>query len=191
MAPEEAIFLTMLALLSAGDHVICTFPGYQSLYEVCPCHFEAHTCWRWERLHSQVSTLWAMMTCTCVRELMPFSVQTCILSVKSGADKHKLVPQVAKSSGCRVDNWDVRRAEDGRLRFDPADLKRLITVETRLVVINFPHNPTGGLCDLYTMGAQAGYRLLQAQRSACFVLAAVGRSCSRRCHSPCFRRRQR
>ncbi len=40
MAPEEAIFLTMLALLSAGDHVICTFPGYQSLYEVGPC------CWR-------------------------------------------------------------------------------------------------------------------------------------------------
>ena len=37
MAPEEAIFLTMLALLSAGDHVICTFPGYQSLYEVSPC----------------------------------------------------------------------------------------------------------------------------------------------------------
>ena len=34
MAPEEAIFLTMLALLSPGDHVICTFPGYQSLYQV-------------------------------------------------------------------------------------------------------------------------------------------------------------
>ena len=33
MAPEEAIFLTMLALLSSGDHVICTFPGYQSLYQ--------------------------------------------------------------------------------------------------------------------------------------------------------------
>ena len=29
------------------------------------------------------------------------------------------------------------------MRFDPADLKRLITVETKLVVVNFPHNPTG------------------------------------------------
>ncbi len=33
-APEEAIFLTMHALLAPGDHVICTFPGYQSLYEL-------------------------------------------------------------------------------------------------------------------------------------------------------------
>ena len=41
MAPEEAIFLTMLALLSPGDHVICTFPGYQSLYEVGPCRCPA------------------------------------------------------------------------------------------------------------------------------------------------------
>ncbi len=33
-APEEAIFLAMHALLAPGDHVICTFPGYQSLYEL-------------------------------------------------------------------------------------------------------------------------------------------------------------
>ena len=33
--------------------------------------------------------------------------------------------------------------KDGQLRFDPDDLKRLITVETKLVVVNFPHNPTG------------------------------------------------
>lgn len=33
MAPQEAIYLSMLALLSPGDHVICTFPGYQSLHE--------------------------------------------------------------------------------------------------------------------------------------------------------------
>ena len=33
-APEEALFLTMHALLSPGDHVVCTFPGYQSLYEL-------------------------------------------------------------------------------------------------------------------------------------------------------------
>ncbi len=33
-APEEAIFLFMNTLLEPGDHVICTFPGYQSLYEL-------------------------------------------------------------------------------------------------------------------------------------------------------------
>ncbi|HZD44059.1 MAG TPA: aminotransferase class I/II-fold pyridoxal phosphate-dependent enzyme, partial [Methanomicrobiales archaeon] len=33
-APEEGIFVTMNSILSRGDHVICTFPAYQSLYEV-------------------------------------------------------------------------------------------------------------------------------------------------------------
>ena len=33
-APEESIFLLMHALLEPGDHVICTFPAYQSLKEV-------------------------------------------------------------------------------------------------------------------------------------------------------------
>ena len=30
-APEELIYLSMLALLKPGDVVIATFPGYQSL----------------------------------------------------------------------------------------------------------------------------------------------------------------
>jgi aspartate/methionine/tyrosine aminotransferase len=32
--PEEAIYLTMRTLLQAGDRIVCTFPGYQSLYEI-------------------------------------------------------------------------------------------------------------------------------------------------------------
>ncbi|KAL4431147.1 hypothetical protein ABPG75_006403 [Micractinium tetrahymenae] len=32
-APQELVFLCMQALLTPGDHVVCTFPGYQSLYE--------------------------------------------------------------------------------------------------------------------------------------------------------------
>ena len=33
-APEEGIFLALNAALNPGDHVICAFPGYQSLYEI-------------------------------------------------------------------------------------------------------------------------------------------------------------
>jgi aspartate/methionine/tyrosine aminotransferase len=33
-APQELVFLSMTALLRAGDHVVCCFPGYQSLYQV-------------------------------------------------------------------------------------------------------------------------------------------------------------
>jgi aspartate/methionine/tyrosine aminotransferase len=82
-APEEAIFLAMHALLSPGDHVICTFPGYQSLYEL------------------------------------------------------------ARSIGCEVDLWSPE--EGAGWRFDPAGLERLLRPQTKLVVWNFPHNPTGAL----------------------------------------------
>jgi 5,10-methenyltetrahydrofolate synthetase len=34
MAPQEGIFLAMLALLRPGDRVVCAFPAYQSLFEV-------------------------------------------------------------------------------------------------------------------------------------------------------------
>lgn len=34
VVPEEGIFLAMHALLSPGDHVVVTFPGYQSLYSI-------------------------------------------------------------------------------------------------------------------------------------------------------------
>ncbi len=33
-APEEAIFIAMHTLLKPGDHVVCVFPAYQSLYEL-------------------------------------------------------------------------------------------------------------------------------------------------------------
>lgn len=94
-APEEAIFLMMNALLEPGDHVVCTFPGYQSLYEV------------------------------------------------------------ARAIGCDVDLWKPIEGvagpgedeeNDERLWwFDPADLEELLRPETKLVVWNFPHNPTGAV----------------------------------------------
>jgi aspartate/methionine/tyrosine aminotransferase len=82
-APEEAILLAMNALLEPNDHVVCTFPGYQSLYEL------------------------------------------------------------ARGIGCDVDLW--RPAEGETWRFDPADLEAVLRPETKLVVCNFPHNPTGAL----------------------------------------------
>jgi aspartate/methionine/tyrosine aminotransferase len=85
MAPEEGIFLTMHALLSPGDHVVCTFPGYQSLYEL------------------------------------------------------------ARSIGCRVSMWEP--AEEQAWHFDVRQLENLLEERTRLVVVNFPHNPTGALPD--------------------------------------------
>ena len=116
-APEEAIFLLMNTLLDPGDRVICTFPGYQSLY------------------------------------------------------------QLALSIGCRVDYWEPEEA--GLWRFDPTRLEALLDRGAKLIVWNFPHNPTGALPPLedyermLDLARQAGawvfsdemYRLLELSPS--------------------------
>ena len=80
-APEECIFLLMHALLEPGDHVISTFPGYQSLYEV------------------------------------------------------------ARSIGCQVSTWEPHESQGWHFEID--DLAGMLQTNTKLVVANFPHNPTG------------------------------------------------
>jgi len=83
VAPEEGVFLLMQAALEPKDHVVCTFPGYQSLYAL------------------------------------------------------------ARAIGCDVSLWTPE--EGPGWHFSLAELERLIRKETRLVVVNFPHNPTGAL----------------------------------------------
>ncbi len=85
-APEELIFIAMNALLRPGDHVIATYPGYQSLYAI------------------------------------------------------------AEALGCAVTRWPLA-VRDGRWRLDLDGLADQIRPETRLLVVNFPHNPTGYLPD--------------------------------------------
>lgn len=83
VVPGEGIFLAINAILHPGDHVICTFPGYQSLYEI------------------------------------------------------------AESMGCEVTKWQPD--ENMGWRFDPEFLVKHIKPNTKLIIINFPHNPTGYL----------------------------------------------
>ncbi|UUX93591.1 aminotransferase class I/II-fold pyridoxal phosphate-dependent enzyme [Methanoplanus endosymbiosus] len=78
---EEAIFVFMNVLLSAGDHVIVQYPAYQSLY------------------------------------------------------------QIAEAAGCRVSRWMMN--EDDDWKPDIEKLKEMIQEDTKAIVINTPHNPTG------------------------------------------------
>ncbi|MBN2416537.1 aminotransferase class I/II-fold pyridoxal phosphate-dependent enzyme [bacterium] len=80
-APEEIIYLFMNTFLEPGDHVVSTFPGYQSLYEL------------------------------------------------------------ARARSCRLSFWKPREEEGWA--FTAADLEALLEQDTKLVVMNFPHNPTG------------------------------------------------
>ena len=54
---------------------------------------------------------------------------------------------VAEYLGCRVVRWFLEEIEEppGGWRLDLDELKRLVTPRTKLVVVNFPHNPTGYL----------------------------------------------
>ncbi len=83
ITPEEGIFIAMNCLLGEGDHLIVTFPGYQSLYEI------------------------------------------------------------ARSLGCEITYWQPD--EEQGWRFDVDFLEKSIRPNTKLIVANFPHNPTGYL----------------------------------------------
>ena len=50
---------------------------------------------------------------------------------------------VPRALGCDVDLWPVRPEND--FCFDLDELERLVRPETRLIVINSPHNPTGAI----------------------------------------------
>jgi aspartate/methionine/tyrosine aminotransferase len=57
---------------------------------------------------------------------------------------YQSLAEVARANGCEVTPWELRRQGDGwALDFDA--LERALTPRTRLLVINFPHNPTGHL----------------------------------------------
>jgi aspartate/methionine/tyrosine aminotransferase len=50
--------------------------------------------------------------------------------------------EVARAAGCDVTPWPLRPGPSG-WRLDPDELTRMVTDRTRLLVLNFPHNPTG------------------------------------------------
>ncbi|MFD9624127.1 capreomycidine synthase [Streptomyces virginiae] len=49
--------------------------------------------------------------------------------------------EVAAAIGCRIIPWQL--CSEGGIVSNPDDLLELITPQTRMVVLNFPHNPTG------------------------------------------------
>jgi aspartate/methionine/tyrosine aminotransferase len=52
--------------------------------------------------------------------------------------------EIARMMGCDVTPWTLEQSADG-WRLDLDQLERALTGRTRLIVLNFPHNPTGYL----------------------------------------------
>lgn len=59
------------------------------------------------------------------------------------APAYQQLNSVPRAIGCDVDLWRVR--QNGAFHFDLAELHRLVHPDTRLIVINTPHNPTGAM----------------------------------------------
>ncbi len=53
---------------------------------------------------------------------------------------YQSLSEVVKSIGCDISYW---KPNPENWVFDPADLEKLIKKNTKLIIINFPHNPTG------------------------------------------------
>jgi aspartate/methionine/tyrosine aminotransferase len=51
--------------------------------------------------------------------------------------------EIARSIGCEVTKWSLQPGMDKRWHADLDQLEESLTGRTRLLVINFPHNPTG------------------------------------------------
>ena len=56
---------------------------------------------------------------------------------------YQSLSQVALSLGCTLSFWMPKRDSTAGWKFNVEELYSLITKETKLIVINFPHNPTG------------------------------------------------
>jgi len=58
---------------------------------------------------------------------------------------YQSLTEVARSAGAQVSPWPARAENNWAL--DPDELKRLLRPNTRAVILNLPHNPTGWLMD--------------------------------------------
>ncbi len=68
------------------------------------------------------------------------------------APAYQSLYEVARAVGCEVTPWQLR-ASGERWTLDLSELEQLITQRTKVLVINFPHNPTGYLPTRATLDA--------------------------------------
>ena len=58
------------------------------------------------------------------------------------APAYQSLYEVAKSIGCDLSFWNPS-SDEKAWYYDPEDLNKLMTNKTKLIILNFPHNPTG------------------------------------------------
>ena len=113
-SPGELSFILMNVLMQRGSHAVVISPAYQSLYQVL------------ESLDCEVS-YWK-----------PKQMAAVSASFVAGASA------VASSlEGVSAVVSALAEESAGGWYYDVEDLRKLVRKDTRLIIINFPHNPTG------------------------------------------------
>ena len=64
--------------------------------------------------------------------------------------------EIARSIGCEVTNWTLQTGKNGSWQVDLDQLEASLNARTRMLVINFPHNPTGYMLTLVELDAIIG-----------------------------------
>jgi aspartate/methionine/tyrosine aminotransferase len=59
------------------------------------------------------------------------------------APAYQSLHEIARSIGCELINWSLTPGPDATWQLDLEQLEDSLTARTRMLVINFPHNPTG------------------------------------------------
>lgn len=102
-------------------------------------------------LREEISKLYTIINSDQVLVLTPeegiFIALNCILN----GDDHVVciypcyqsLHQIVESIGCQVTYWKPNEASNWY--YDPNDLEKAIKSNTKLIIVNFPHNPTGYL----------------------------------------------
>jgi len=88
-------------------------------------------------------------------ELIFIAMQTLLTAgdhIVAVSPAYQSLHEIAHSIGSEVTPWSLQPAKDG-WHLDLARLERIVTDHTRMIVINFPHNPTGHMITLEELDA--------------------------------------
>jgi aspartate/methionine/tyrosine aminotransferase len=75
------------------------------------------------------------------------------------APAYQSLHEIARSIGCELADWKLESGPDGTWQLDLGQLENSLTKRTRMLVINFPHNPTG-----YTLSGSQLEAVIQLAR---------------------------
>lgn len=117
-------------------------------------------------LRNEIAKLYSNITPDQVLVLTPeegiFVAMNCILNegdhVICVSPSYQSLHQIVESINCEVTFWCPD--EERGWYFDPAKLEKAIRFNTRMIIINFPHNPTG-----YLPPSQDFYKIIDIAKS--------------------------